>query len=1258
MKKIILIFIFLLAGAGAVFAAAPASRLSVRENGSEQSLSVFRVGEDKPILTQNAWVDSRPSIHLLATERTAVTTSRMASDETNSLFWAFGKLNDRDYSSHSGADYWRRVSSRIVTGEGDQVAWQTVYQLLDQTGQPILEETQDWSMRGSGEAASLDLSWTGKALVDVVVARSPYDGLSLTLHGVPTSGFVNSQRQADARAGGQSAAWLDIGLKPEGSARPLRITMFDNPKNAGFPQPWRIDPKRGIGPSPALTADWKIAKGEQTSFLHRVSIYSGDFNSIALNDAWKSYSGENDGRAWIRSRQEARLAKFLTGEQSVAKMTTEPGLEVKLFASEPTITQPIAFCWDDRGRLWVAENRDFETRGTGFANSGDSRIVILEDTDGDGVMDTKKVFIEGIPFPSALAWGFDGLWLGAVPNLLFIPDRNHDDKPDSTPIVKLTGWGIRDRHEVLNSLTWGPDGWLYGAQGFATTSTVGKPADGVGYIPKKGEAFPENIKVKDGQFIDGGVWRYHPTKEIFEIVATGFSNPWGLDFDDHGQMFITACVIPHLWHVILGGYYMRQGGAHRNPYVYSDIPTIADHRHLSAHGGARIYLADAFPEKYRDRIFMANLHEHALLTDILEPKGSGFIGHHGDDTLLANDPQWVGFSVEVGPEGAVYILDWHDADICGNDVLNKDTGRLYRLAPVGLKGKTGLDLAALDDAALVELQSNTNDWYVRRSRLLLQQRAAEGKLGAHTHELLWKLFRAQADTGRKLRALWALHVTGGLPHERLVELLDHEAAYVRAWAIQLLGEDSKPGEDALRKFTLLAEKDSSPVVRLYLTSVLQRVAPNQRWSIVEALIRHREDEMDHNLPKMLWFAAEPLVMQDPARALSLVGPDALLHVSRLIARRAAQGGQLGAVVDALLISKDSGVQQVLLEGMRDGLQGIAGINVPDSWTRAQLGLATSANIKIKEIVLQIGQLLGDAKAVTAQLNVMLDPAVPPDRRRRILEDFAQKGTVPVVPSVLKLLNDTTLRRDAIRALSAFADPSISPEILGRYASWSPQEKAEAILTLSSRRLSAMMLFASLRNQTIPRTDISAYNVRQLRRVIGPGFGDFWGAGTELPAEKQQEAATYRALLTDASLAKASPNKGRLVFERTCAVCHTLYGTGGKIGPDLTGSNRADLNYILNEILNPSDVVQENYQLVTIATRDGRTLAGNVASEDDQKVILRLIGQDTVVPKSEIISREKSLVSMMPEGLLKTLSESEVQDLIRYLRTSSQVDLPK
>ncbi len=151
-------------------------------------------------------------------------------------------------------------------------------------------------------------------------------------------------------------------------------------------------------------------------------------------------------------------------------------------------------------------------------------------------------------------------------------------------------------------------------------------------------------------------------------------------------------------------------------------------------------------------------------------------------------------------------------------------------------------------------------------------------------------------------------------------------------------------------------------------------------------------------------------------------------------------------------------------------------------------------------------------------------------------------------------------------------------------------------------------------------------------------------------------AKFKRLFTDAEFARAHPSKGRALFERTCAACHMLYGQGGNIGPDLTGSNRANLDYILTEIINPSEVMQDGYQLVTVTTRDGRTLSGNTATEDAQQLTLRLIGQDTVIAKSEILSREKSPISMMPEGLLKSLTTDEVRDLLAYLRSTQQIPL--
>lgn len=583
-------------------------------------------------------------------------------------------------------------------------------------------------------------------------------------------------------------------------------------------------------------------------------------------------------------------APFLKPAEAVAKMSIPSGFDVSVFASEPDIAEPIAFCFDDQGRMWVLENFNYQTRRQ-HTDDPVSRIQILEDTNGDGVFDKKKTFTDSLTFSSGLACGFGGVFVGSPPNLTFIPDADGDDKPDGPPQVLMNGFGINDRHETLNSFIWGPDGWLYGCHGVFTHSRVGSP----------------DAKDEDRQFIDAGIWRYHPTRKTFEIFARGLSNPWGFDFDDHGQGFATCCVIPHLFHVVQGGVYHKQSKPHVNPYIYDDIKTIRDHTHLSAHGGARFYLADAFPAKYRNQLFMCNIHEHAVLTDYMVPKGSSFIGKHGADFMPTNDLAWVGFSIEIGPEGGIYILDWHDQDICGNAIKFPDSGRVYRIMPKGSKPFARKNLATMADAELVKLQFHDNDWYVRHARTLLQSRAATGKLDKLTvHTQLTAMFEAAPNSPKRLRALWALHVTGGLGADRLADLLDHESEHVRAWVIQFLCDASKvnafqpdreiatqPGlqfeSSMLKKFAVMAKSDSSQIVRLYLASAVQRLPFDERWPILAGLVSHAGDIGDNNLPRMYWFALEPMVPDHPGESLKLAVAGKIPFLQESVARRLATG---------------------------------------------------------------------------------------------------------------------------------------------------------------------------------------------------------------------------------------------------------------------------------------------------------------------------------------------------------------------------------
>ncbi|MEX2565485.1 MAG: PVC-type heme-binding CxxCH protein, partial [Cyclobacteriaceae bacterium] len=609
--------------------------LKISEGKNSEEINIFILSHsNEPVLTQVVKKGFRPYIHpIVAPDGKGVLTEYSPGHHQHQtgLYWGFTRVNSRDYFHHPGEDHWNKVAANIIEGEGETVKWQTVYELLDEAGNPVMTESQNWSLKVENGSYLLDLEWIGMPETDITIGKYDYGGLFIRMpwkEGVDAE-IINAARQKNQMAEGKSAMWINIGMTVEDREDRVNIAIFDHPDNKGYPQKWRVDNQFGLGPAYTRDEDWELKKGERLVLQHQMVIFSGEINDVELTKTWGKFAGNNGmyntTALWNIAREEGRKAKFLTPEAAIEAMTVKEGFQVNVFAAEPMITQPMAFCWDDRGRLWIAENRDYESRSHGFSNAGDSRILILEDKNGDGKADSQKVFMDGLAFPAAIAVGFDGLYVGAPPNLLFVPDINGDDQADMDDIqVLLTGWGIRDRHETLNSLHWGPDGWLYGLQGFATPSKIRQPNKGEEkklYYHK--DPFPEGLLEEEGVDINGGVWRYHPTKNRFEVVAHGFSNPWGIDHDAKGQLIMSACVIPHLWHVVPGGIYHRQGGQHFNPYIYEDIKTITDHSHRSAHGGARIYQSDAFPEEEKGKVFMANIHEHAVLSDILEPKGSG-----------------------------------------------------------------------------------------------------------------------------------------------------------------------------------------------------------------------------------------------------------------------------------------------------------------------------------------------------------------------------------------------------------------------------------------------------------------------------------------------------------------------------------------------------------------------------------------------------------------------------------------------------------
>jgi putative membrane-bound dehydrogenase-like protein len=951
------------------------------------------------------------------------------------------------------------------------------------------------------------------------------------------------------------------------------------------------------------------------------------------------------------------------------RMTLPPGFRATLFAGEPDVVQPIAFAFDDRGRLWVVECYSYPhwlTKGTGR-----DRVLIFEDTDGDGRFDTCKVFWDKGTNLSGIAVGFGGVWLCATPNLLFIPDADGDDVPDGPPQVVLDGWSLEAKHNVFNSLTWGPDGWLYGCNGILATSHVGRP----GTPPA--ERVPFNC----------GVWRWHPTKHRFEVVANGTTNPWGLDFDDRGRMFITNCVIHHLWHVLPGAHYQRMYGQDFNPHLYGLLASCADHLHWGggnwtesrggkgihdqpggghAHVGAMVYLGDNWPDRYRGGLFTCNLHGSRVNHDVFEPRGSGVVAHHAPDFLLANDPWFRGLTIQYGPDGGVFVSDWCDTGECHNNDKVHISGRIYKVTygkPTPWHG----DVARLGDAELVRLLLHRNDWHARHARRVLQERAAAGRLAPETRPALVKLLREHADVTRRLHALWALHGAGGLDEHLLTDLLVDPEDSVRSWAVQLGLEDRNPTPAVLGKLAVMAAKDPSPVVRLALASGLQRLTAAQRWPIAEALVPHGEDAADANLPLMIWYGIEPLVRSDPDGCVALAAKAQIPLLREYLARRLAAlspgptPADLQRLVRLLEQTGDCTIHLDLLRGMREAFTGRRQVPMPEGWPAVSRQLAASPNPAVRETATLLAVQFGDPQALAALKQRVTDATAAPAARRSALETLIYKREAGLVPVLHSLLGDPVLCGPALRGLAAFADSATPRVILERYAGLRAEEKADAIQTMASRPAYALALLDAVARGEVPRGDVSAFTARQMLALNDPQvsarLNAVWGTLRPAAKDKAKLMARYKALLTADYLKNADRAHGRLLFARTCAACHVLFGEGGKVGPELTGSQRTNLDYVLENMLDPSAVVARDYQVTILTTRDGRVLTGIIKQETETVLTLQTQNEVVPVPKAEVEERVRSPLSMMPEGMLDKLTKEEVRDLVAYLGSPVQVPLP-
>ena len=998
-------------------------------------------------------------------------------------------------------------------------------------------------------------------------------------------------------------------------------------------------------------------------------VVGGMLGCHVLKHQTEQLSGIGLNAAQPKARKE--LKEDLSGTDAAAHMSVPEGFHVQLAAGEPQVHQPVAMAFDHKGRLWVAEAYTYPKRAP--EGQGLDKIIILEDTDHDGVFDSRKQFIEGLNLVSGLEVGFGGVWVGAAPYLMFIPDANGDDTPDSQPEILLDGFGYQDTHETLNAFNWGPDGWLYGCHGVFTHSKVGKPGT------------PDADRIP----MNAAVWRYHPIKHTFEVFAWGTSNPWGVDFNDHGQAFITACVIPHLYHVIQGAHYQRQAGEHFNRFVFNDIKTIADHLHYAgnigdhawwghepgiqddtsdaggghAHCGAMIYLGDNWPDRYRNQIFFNNVHGNRVNMDRLVRDASGYIGKHGDDLLLANDRWFRGINLRTAPDGSVYLIDWYDRNACHRmnpEIWDRTNGRVYNIA-YGVPNRTSVDLSKLSDSELTKLAWHKNDWFVRTSRRILQERAANNKLDlASVSDELDKLLQSDDET-RVLRALWLGHAINAWDTPKLQSFLNHPSVFVKSWAIQLLCETGKIDDSTLSQFIALANNKSiDPVVRLYLASALSRLKNDSVWGIAQALSMHPQDANDRNIPLVTWYGLEPLVAQNPTRAIELAKSSQIPLLTEYIIRRCAADEKGLESLMAQVRTWTPEQQRSALEQISRSMEGRVNVPQPSSWRDAYETFAKSESEEVRELALRLAVAFGDQRAFPQLRELLANPKRPSAERLRALDILVKGRDKELAPTLYQVLDNEELQSPAIRALASVADNQTPERLLGIYSKLTKPAREDAIAALASRAPFAQKLLDAIEADKIARSDVHAFHVRQMVNLgdapLLERINKSWGKVGTSNEEQKAAIEKYKGLLTKAFLAKADTSHGRTLFNKHCLACHQLFGAGEKVGPDLTGSNRADLNYILENLVAPNAVVGKDYQMTLLQLDDGRVLSGLITKETDSAVTLKTINDLVVVPKDEIDQRKLSELSLMPNGLLDPMPPEEIRDLVAYLASPSQVPL--
>ncbi len=958
--------------------------------------------------------------------------------------------------------------------------------------------------------------------------------------------------------------------------------------------------------------------------------------------------------------------------EAVRGLQVREGYEVELVLAEPDVEQPLSMAWDSRGRMWVVQYRQYQfpagLKIVEYDNHlraqfdkvpapppegprGKDVISVFEDTNGDGQFDLKKDVISGLNIATSVAIGAGGIWVANPPYLLFYPDSDFDDVPDSDPVVKLSGFGLEDTHSVMNSLKWGPDGWLYGANGSTTTGKVVDPASG-------------DVVEWQGQMI----WRFDPITERFEIYAEGGGNTFSLEIDSKGHVFsgtnngkTRGMFYPQ------GSYGKKSWGKHgplTNPYAFGYF-------HHMAHEGDDRRFAQAFAIEegglfqgdLTGRIVAPNSLHNVVWASRLERDGSTWRTVDEANLIETEDRWFRPVFAGLGMDGAIYMADWYDtrlSHVSPIDDWHKTSGRIYRLKPDGTEPAYEMgELGALTSEELVAMFRHPNRAVRRRAVLELGWRKDEGPIPQ-----LASLVDS-ANGQESLEALWALHLLGGLTEERELAWLNSDDADIRRWVTRLIGDRGEASPSVAKALAARAASEPDVQVRVQLAASAKRLPAEIGLPMVDQLLGWEVDLDDIHQPLMIWWALEAHAESSREWIAEWVGQSGPWEKSifvreiagRLMRRYAMAGGveNFGSCLSLLNSAPDEENRSLLIGALQDAFEGLPMPELPADLSSSLESYAADQG----ESGLVIRLKSGDASAVGEAQKAIFSESVSVGLKSEIIRQLGSVEQVDMIPILLKVLSldqASALKRVTLQTLAQFDDQRVAEGIIKRYGSTLPAEhgvRTAAERVLASRADWAVLMMDQVDGVVIKARDVSSDVVQLLllhgdeslkSRVTAHWPGIAVGSGGK---DLVKEIPRLKSILSGGD---GSAELGRQIFSLRCATCHKLFDEGLEIGPDLTGYERQNLDFWIPAIVNPSLELREGYLNYVATMKDGRVLMGVMQDQSPRTVTIKdLGGQNTVISRAEIESMAASPISMMPPGLLGGLSDDEIRDLFAYLR---------